>query len=137
MKTTLKVSKSILALVMLIACCYVLPACNVSTASLSDVKLCTERNSGGVCNSDASTFPASSQVIYCSASLKNAPSGTKVTFEWKHGSESMGKADVETSSGTVSSNFTTNGAVEPGKYSVTVKINTDNSTPVTKEFTIE
>lgn len=116
---------------------YILPACNVSTANLQDVKLCTEKSSSGVCDSDASTFPASTPVIYCSANLKNAPSGTKVTFEWKHSGQSMGKADVETSSGTVSSNFTTNGAVEPGSYSVTVKINTDNATSITKEFTIE
>jgi hypothetical protein len=129
--------KAFVMLVVIGAVCYMLPACNVSTANLSDVKLCTEKNSSGVCDSDASTFPASTPVIYCSANLKNAPSGTKVTFEWKHSGQSMGKADVETSSGTVSSNFTTNGAVEPGSYSVTVKINTDNATPFTKEFTIE
>ncbi len=129
--------RSFMLLVVISAFCYMLPACNVSTANLSDVKLCTQKNSSGVCDADASTFHATDAVIYCSANLKNAPSGTKVTFEWKHGSESMGKADVETSSGTVSSNFTTNSAVEPGKYSVTVKINTDNATPVTKEFTIE
>jgi hypothetical protein len=129
--------KAFVMLVVIGAVCYMLPACNVSTANLSDVKLCTEKNSSGVCDSDASTFPASTPVIYCSANLKNAPSGTKVTFEWKHSGQSMGKADVETSSGTVSSNFTTNGAVEPGSYSVTVKINTDNATPITKEFTIE
>ncbi|MEO8514572.1 MAG: hypothetical protein ABI543_13505 [Ignavibacteria bacterium] len=129
-------SRSILLVAVISAFCYLLPACNVSTANLSDVKLCTSLSSG-VCSGDNTTFHATDAVIYCSANLKNAPSGTKVTFEWKHGSESMGKADVETSSGTVSSNFTTNGAVEPGKYSVTVKINTDNATPVTKEFTIE
>ena len=117
--------------------CFVLPACNVSTANLSDVKLCTEKNSSNVCSDDASTFPASTPVIYCSANLNNAPSDTKVTFEWKHGSESLGKADVVTSSGTVVSNFSTGGAVEPGKYSVTLKINTDNSKPITREFTIE
>lgn len=115
---------------------YMFPACNVSTANLSDVKLCTSLSSG-VCSSDNATFHATDPVIYCSAVLKNAPSGTKVTFEWKHGSESLGKADVELSSGTVNSNWTTGGAIEPGKYSVTVKINTDNATPVTKEFTVE
>jgi hypothetical protein len=131
---------NVLAVVMLVlvfAVSALIPACNVSTANLSDVKLCTEKNSSNICDSDASTFAASTQVIYCSANLKNAPSGTKVTFEWKHGSESLGKADVETSSGTVVSNFTTGGAVEPGSYSVTVKINTDNATPITREFTIE
>jgi hypothetical protein len=137
MKKTFNASKSILVLAILGAFMYILPACNVSTAGLSDVKLCTEKNSSGVCDADASSFAASSQVIYCSAVLKNAPSGTKVTFEWKHEGQSIGKADVETSSGTVSSNFTTNGAVEPGKYSVTISLNTDNSKPVTKDFTIE
>jgi hypothetical protein len=131
---------NVLAVVMLVlvfAVSAIMPACNVSTANLSDVRLCTEKNSSNVCDASASTFPASTPVIYCSANLKNAPTGTKVTFEWKHGSESLGKADVETSSGTVVSNFTTGGAVEPGSYSVTVKINTDNATPITKEFTIE
>ena len=124
-------------LVLIGTVCFILPACNVSTANLSDVKMCTEKNSGNVCDADASTFPASTPVIYCSANLNNAPSDTKVTFEWKHGSESLGKADVVTSSGTVVSNFSTGGAVEPGKYSVTLKINTDNSKPITREFTIE
>ena len=82
-------------------------------------------------------MPASSPVIYCSAQLKNAPSGTKVTFTWKHNDESIASADVETSSAVVNSTLKTNGSLEPGKYSVTVKLNTDNATPVTKEFTIE
>lgn len=129
--------KSILLLVVAVTFCFTLPACNVSTANLSDVKLCTEKNSSNICDGSASTFPASTPVIYCSANLKNAPSGTKVTFEWKLGNESLGKADVETSTGTVVSNWSTGGAVEPGSYSVTVKINTDNATPITKEFTIE
>lgn len=137
MKKAINVSRSVIMLALLGAFVYLLPACNVSTAGLSDVKLCTEKNSSGVCDADASSFGASSQVIYCSAVLKNAPAGTKVTFEWKHDGQSMGKADVETASGTVSSNFTTNGAVEPGKYSVTVSLNTDNSKPITKDFTIE
>ncbi len=129
--------KTFLFFALVWAVCYMLPACNVSTANISDVKLCTTKGSGGDCGSDAASFPGSTPVIYCSAVIKNAPSGTKVTFEWKHGSETLGKADVETSSGVVSSNFTTNGAVEPGTYSLTVKINSDNSIPVTKEFTLE
>jgi len=84
-----------------------------------------------------STFPADVPVVYCTASLKNAPSGTKVTFEWKHGSESLGKADVETGSNTLSSSFKPTSELPPGKYSVSLKINTDNATPITKDFTIE
>lgn len=137
MKRSSKVIKLIFLAIIFIISCYMLPACNVSTASLSDVMVCSGKNSKGVCDADASAFLVNTPVIYCSATLKNAPEGTKVTFEWKHDGQTLGKADVETSSGTVSSNFTTNGTVEPGKYSVTVKINTDNSTPFTKEFSLE
>lgn len=111
-------------------------ACNVSTANLSDIKLCNTKTDAG-CPSDASTFPATSEAIYCSANVKNAPSGTKVTFVWKHDGKELGTADVETSGGTVLGHMTINGALEPGKYSVTVKLNSDNSTPTTKEFTLE
>jgi len=131
-----KTFRSVFALILLGAVCYILPSCNVSTANLSDIKLCSSVNSSGECDGDNSTFSGTVPVIYCSAQLKNAPSGTKVTFEWKQGSESMGKADVETSSGVVNSTFKPTSAMEPGTYSVTVKINTDNSKPVTKEFTI-
>ncbi len=111
-------------------------ACNVSTANLSDIKLCNTKSDAG-CSSDAATFPVTSEAIYCSANVKNAPSGTKVTFLWKHDGKELGTADVETSGGTVLGHMTINGALEPGKYSVTVKLNSDNSTPTTKEFTLE
>jgi len=133
MKKTLR---SALVLILIGVVCYMLPSCNVSTANLSDVKLCVSVNSSGECDGDNSTFSGTTPVIYCSAQMKNAPSGTKVMFEWKHGSESLGKADVETSSGIVNSTFKPTAALEPGKYSVTVKIETDNAKPVTKEFTI-
>jgi len=132
------ISKVFLTLSVLGVICFssIFPSCSVSTASLSDVKMCTSI-SGNECGSDASTFHGDAQVIYCTATLKNAPEKTKVTFDWKHGGESLGKAEVETASGTVSSNFKPPATLEPGKYSVTVKIAIDNSTPITKEFTID
>jgi len=113
----------------------VLSSCNVSTANLTDVKVCTSLN-GSECSGDASSFSADVQAIYCSASLNNAPSNTKVTFEWKHEGESMGKAELEAPSGFVNSTFKPTTELVPGKYSVTVKLETDNSKPITKEFTI-
>jgi hypothetical protein len=136
MNKILNTSKLFL-LLLLCSAIYIFQSCSVSTANLGDVRVCSSLNSDGECNADAPTFPGTAPVIYCSAKLKNAPSGTKVTFEWKRGSEDMGTASVETGSGIVNSNFKPNAALEPGKYSVTVKINSDNSTPVTKEFTIE
>jgi len=126
----------VMMLVLVLAVCAALPACNVSTANLSDVKLCSEKSDGG-CSSDAATFPVSTATLYCSAVLKNAPSGTKVTFVWKHDGTDLGTADVEATGGNVIGNMSINGALEPGSYSVTVKLNSDNSTPITKQFTLE
>lgn len=113
-----------------------LMSCNVSTANLSDVKLCTSLN-GSECSNDVSSFTSDVQAIYCSASLNNAPSGTKVVFEWKHEGESIGKAELEGSTGVVNSSFKPSAELPAGKYSVTVKINTDNATPITKDFKVE
>ncbi len=111
--------------------------CSVSTAHLGDVMVCATVNGSGECEADKTEFPAPVPVIYCSATLKNAPSDTKVIFTWKKGDEVLGKADVKSGSGVVYSNYNSPGNLEPGKYSVTVKIDTDNSDPVTKTFTIE
>ena len=111
--------------------------CSVSTASLSDVRLCASVNSSSECDGEKSTFTEDAPVIYCSAKVKNAPSNTKVSFSWKFENESLGTADVETSSGVVFSTYKSPGTLKTGKYSVTVKINTDNSEPVTKNFSVE
>lgn len=125
-----------LTLLLFVSSALLFQACNVSTANLSDIKLCNTKSDAG-CTSDASSFPVTSEAIYCSATVKNAPSGTKVSFVWKHDGKELGQADVETSGGVVLGHMTINGALEPGKYSVTVKLNSDNSTPTTKEFTLE
>jgi len=136
MTKILSVSKLYLALSVFIIVCFtsVFPSC--STANLSDVKICSSLTSSE-CNSDVSSLPGDVPVIYCSAILKNAPSNTKVTFEWKHDGESMGKAEVETESGVVKSTLRPNSTLEPGNYSVTLKIDADNVAPISKEFTIE
>jgi len=136
MNKILSISNIFFALSVLSVICFtsIFPSC--STANLSEVKVCSSL-SGSECSEDASSIPGDVPVIYCSANLNNAPSKTKVTFEWKQGSESLGKADVETGSGVVKSTFRPNTTLDPGQYSVTLKIDADNSAPVTKDFTIE
>lgn len=138
MRKLFSVSKLFTAMSVMGVICFssILPSCSVSTASLSDVKVCTSIN-GSECSSDVPSFPEDSPVIYCSAKLNNAPDDTKVTFDWKHEGESFGKVDVKSGSGFVSSSYRPPSTFPPGKYSVTVKIEVDNSTPLTKEFTIE
>jgi hypothetical protein len=136
MKKILSISKLFLVLSALGVICFtsIFPSC--STANLSDVKICSSLN-GGECSGDVSSFPAEIPALYCSANLKNAPSDTKVTFEWKHEGTSFGKAEVTSGGGSIHSSYQPPSTFPPGKYSVTVKIEVDNSTPVTKEFTIE
>jgi hypothetical protein len=135
MKKKLSLSTLFLLLAGLSIICFtsIFPSC--STANLSDVKVCSSLN-GSDCSGDASSFPANIPTIHCSANLKNAPSDTKVTFEWKHNGDSFGKANVTSSGGFVHSSYSPPSTFPPGKYTVTVNIEVDNSTPVTKEFTI-
>src|SRR5205085_10267585 len=125
-----------LALLAVVCFCNLYPSCSVSTASISDAKICSQIGSDGACGNDATSFSVSTPVIYFTATLKNAPADTKITFEWKHNGESMGKADVTTGSGIINSTFKSPGTLDPGKYSCTAKINVDNSDAVTKEFTV-
>ncbi len=136
MKKLFSTTKVLLGIAVLGIFCFssIFPSC--STANLSDVKVCTSIN-GSDCSSSESSFPSETPVIYCSAKLNNAPDDTKVTFEWKHNGESFGKADVAGGSGFVNSSYRPPSVFPPGKYTVTVKINVDNSEPVTKEFTVE
>jgi len=138
MRKILGISKLFLGAAVLGIVCFssIFPSCSVSTASLSDVKVCTSLN-GSDCSSSDASFPSETPVIHCSAKLNNAPADTKVTFDWKHDGESFGKADVNASSGFVHSSYKPPSTFPPGKYSVTVKLAVDNATPVTKEFTIE
>jgi len=126
-----------LAILFVVCICNMYPSCSVSTASISDAKICAQVGSDGGCTSDATSFSMTTPVIYFTATLKNAPADTKVTFEWKHNGESMGKADVTSGSGNIQSTFKSPGTLDPGKYSCTAKIHVDNSDPVTKEFTVE
>ncbi|MFZ4591913.1 MAG: hypothetical protein ACOYN6_13005 [Ignavibacteria bacterium] len=134
----LSCSKVISVLAVLCIVCFsdIFLSCNVSTANLSDVKLCSSL-SVNVCDNDVSAFPSNVAAIYCTANLNNAPSKTKVIFEWKQEGESIGKTEVEAESGYVSSTFKPETPLPPGKYSITVKIATDNSKPITKEYTVD
>ena len=136
MNKILSFTNLFLALSILSVICFtsIFPSC--STANLSDVKICSSLNSSE-CNGDVTSLPDGTPVIYCSANLKNAPSKTKVTFEWKHEGTSLGKANVESDGGIVNSTYRPASTLEHGKYSVTLKIDADNSAPITKDFTVE
>jgi hypothetical protein len=130
------VSKVLAGLLCVISLSGIFLSCSVTKANLSDVKVCSSLN-GNVCGNDASAFPPDVANIYCTANLNNASSKTKVIFEWKHEGESIGNTEVVAESGYVSSKFTPSEPLPPGKYSITVKIDVENSKPVTKDYKIE
>ncbi|MFO0193698.1 MAG: hypothetical protein ACK53P_06630 [Pseudanabaena sp.] len=118
---------------------------NVSTATLEDVKTCTEVPENRTCASDISQFENNTQKIFVTSNIKYAPEGTKIKFDWKYlGSDTVKATDidsvtVETKSDTtfVLSSLTapTNGWPD-GNYEIVLSINTDNSKPIRKQFSI-
>ncbi len=127
-----------LALVLFTGCSF-----SVSTANISDVKMCPKLNES-TCDDDQTTFLSSdTEVIFVSAVLQNAPEETKTDFTWqymdKDGPIEIGKIAIETkeTSNDIYSYYEKpdDGWV-PGDYEVVLKIQTDNADPITKKFTI-
>lgn len=118
---------------------------NVSTATLEDVKTCTEVPENQPCASDTSQFEKTTPKIFVTSNLKYAPEGTKIKIDWKYlGGGSVKATDIdsitlETKSDTkfVYSSLTapTNGWPD-GNYEVVLSINTDNSKPIHKQFSV-
>lgn len=140
--------KKIIALAGAILVTITLQACNVSTASLSDTKLCVDADNAGVCSSDSSTFETTTPEIFLSANLNNAPSGTKVTGTWRYIKGELGNDPQDIDSVTAeakeggsqpyTSAITSPTAGWPkGDYEVTITLSSDNSTPVVKKFSIQ
>ncbi|MFA6002203.1 MAG: hypothetical protein WC828_08885 [Thermoleophilia bacterium] len=140
--------KKIIALAGAMLVMITLQACSVSTAGISDVKICSDADSKGICSSDNSTFKTTTAEIFLSANLNNAPSGTKVTSSWRYIKGELGNDPQDIDSVTAeakeggsqpyTSSMTSPTAGWPkGDYEVTLTLSSDNSTPVVKKFSIQ
>ncbi len=118
---------------------------NVSTAALEEVKTCTEVPENQPCASDISQFEKTTPKIFVTSNLKYAPEGTKIKIDWKYlGGGSVKATDIdsitlETKSDTkfVYSYLSAPTSGWPdGDYEIVLSINTDNSKPVHKQFSI-
>lgn len=115
---------------------------NVSTANISDVQICTEI-SDDACTDNNKTFPLNANEIYTTAKLNNAPEGTKLTISWQYDNSGqwfeIDKVNLVYTNGKdkISSSLSspTNGWPK-GKYRVVYTLESDNSEPITKEFSI-
>ncbi|MHB0867793.1 MAG: hypothetical protein ACYC6B_09695 [Thermoleophilia bacterium] len=125
-----------------------LQACSYSTAQLSDVKLCNSTDGAGNCVNDSMAFKTTDAEIFLSAQLENAPSGTKVTAAWRYLKGELGNEPKDIDSVTAEagdggnlpyySSLTAPTAGWPtGDYEVTLTLSSDNSTPVSKQFSIK
>lgn len=124
----------------------VLSGCNVSTAGLSNVKLC-EKLDGDSCSSDMTTLSKDASTFFVTGNLDNAPSGTKIKIDWRYLSGELGNEPQDIDSASFTSEENSNiitGSLErateswpKGEYEVVLKIQTDNADPVSKKFSVK
>lgn len=134
------------ALVLAAALLLISAGCNVSTANLSDVRIC-DKLDNGQCTSDMSSLDKNTPTLYVSANLNNAPTGTKIKVDWRYlggdpGTEpqdidSITLTSEEDSANLQSSLDSGTGTFPIGDYEVVLKIDTDNADPIHKTFSIK
>ncbi|MBW4600816.1 MAG: hypothetical protein KME29_14750 [Calothrix sp. FI2-JRJ7] len=122
-------------------------ACNfkISTANLDNVKICSELANDKKCTSDTAEFNGNTSKIFVTADLNYAPEGTKVKINWNYlGGKAGAGATIDTlnletkdNANNITSHLTANKRGFPaGKYEVVMTLDTDNSKPIRKEFTV-
>lgn len=131
---------SIVGSLMLAGCSF-----SVSTAKLENLKMCGKVTTNKECASDTSTFGKDTPKLFATADLNNAPGGTKVKIDWKYlGGEAGTAADIDSvdlettaNSNTITSHLSVPTKGWPGgKYEVVMSLDTDNSKPIRKQFSI-
>lgn len=137
--------KKLLALAILAVLALTLAVgCEVSTANLQDVQVCSDPNSDNMCESDESSFDANTEEIFVTGNLENAPDDTDLEITWTYlGEEGDDPEEIDSvslsgSSATFYSNLEAPSSGWPaGEYEIVLDLGTDNSDPVTKTFTVE
>ena len=140
-------NKSVNIFVLFVLSVFTTTACsfNLSTATLENIKMCVEISENKPCANDTSKFEKNTPKIFVTSDLKYAPEGTKVKIDWKYlGGDTVKATDIdsitlETKSDTTfvfsSLSAPTNGWPD-GNYEVVLSLNTDNSKPISKQFSI-
>lgn len=118
--------------------------CSVSTAHLEEVMTCDNPKPSG-CEKEIVEFASDVPTLYVTAQLKGALDGTKVNYSWKYieGAEPYEIDMVEYVKKPEDGTSVYSKLSKPtkgwpkGKYSVTLKVVADNSTPVEKFFIVK
>jgi len=147
MKKAFAVSVLAMAAAFLLAALLLVAAgCNVSTANLSNVKIC-DKLDGDQCSSDMSSLDKETPVFYVTADLDNAPSDTKIKIDWRYLSGEIGNEPQDVYSANLTSGENsdyvqsslerTTATWPKGEYEVVLKIETDNAEPIHKKFSVK
>ena len=123
---------------------FYLSNCNISTANISDVKMC-ETIEGFQCPEDNPVFGTDASQFYCSCVLNNAPEGTQLNFAWYYlEGEKVLIDEVTVEADGTSSTYNMQSSLSrpdngwpTGNYEVVLELDTDNSQPITKSFKVE
>lgn len=114
---------------------------NISTANITNVKVCTSIEDNK-CDSDNSSISINTPVIYATADLENLTEGLVATIIWQFDNSGtwyeIDKVELKINNmNQIKSSLSapTNGW-PLGNYQVIFLLNTDNSKPITKSFTI-
>lgn len=118
--------------------------CEVSTARLTDPKICTSL-AGDLCQEDIPKISSQAGELVASCKLKNAPPETKVKFTWMYyGDTKITIDDVTLDSGNEGTTMNLNSTLSrpyngwpKGVYEVEMRILIDDKKPLIKQFTIE
>jgi hypothetical protein len=124
-----------------------LAACNfnLSTATLENIKLCSQTIKGKPCDEDSQQFAKNIPQFIATADLKYAPEGTKITVDWKYLGGEAGQATViDRLNLETKDNMTmiTSSLPMPekgwpsGDYEVVFSLDTDNAKPIHKKFSV-
>jgi hypothetical protein len=117
---------------------------NVSTAKVTDVKICTAL-ADGLCDNDNPVLSTAAMDIFASCILKHSVAETRVKFTWFYYGETKIEIDnVELNTGDKIGNLNLHSSLSRpnngwpiGVYEVVIEVQTDNADPVVKQFSIE
>lgn len=131
---------SITTSLMIAGCSY-----SISSAKIENLKTCGQVTADKQCTSDTSAFDKKTPKLFATADLNYAPEGTKVKIDWKYlGGEAGAATDIDTVNLETKSNMTTitshvsapDKGLPAGQYEVVMSLDTDNSKPIRKQFSI-
>lgn len=120
---------------------------SISTANIAEVKLCSGMDNKKLqCPGDTKKFSKSTPQIFATCFLNNAPKTTKVTFSWYYtNGERVLIDEVSALAGDMGtgshfnlySNLNSPKRGWPaGDYEIVISLNSDNSEPVVRKFSI-